>query len=135
MEAAELDLEGLRRAWPDRSYASQALQGLLEARQGNLAGARSIIAELEQVEPTLAFEGLDRAPAEPRAQLYASVGDAETAFSILLEEMEEKGHIRRLSSHPLFAPLRGDPRYASLLARMNLRCRSSGDRHICQPVD
>ncbi len=88
MEAAELDLEGLRRAWPDRSYASRALQGLLEARQGNLAGARSIIADLEQVEPTLAFEGLDRAPAEPRAQLYASVGDAETAFSILLEEMD-----------------------------------------------
>jgi len=135
LKAAEFAIQRLRQAWPDRHYSSQALQGLLEARRGDLIAALSIIDELEQVEPALAFEGLDRAPAEPRAQLYASVGDTDEAFRVLFDEIEVKGHIRRLSSHPLFEPLRNDPRYGTLLARMNLRCRSSVDRHICQPLD
>jgi hypothetical protein len=93
------------------------------------------VAQISAREPDAVFGGFDRSTAEPRAQLYAAIGDSDAAFDILQAEMDSKGHVRRLSSAPLFEPLRDDPRYAPLTARMGLQCRRAGDRQSCQPIE
>ena len=72
---------------------------------------------------------------EPLAQLYAAVGDRESALALLESEMEAKGHVRRLPTEPLFDPLRDDPRFDAMLARMGLICRRAEGRQVCQPIE
>ena len=108
---------------------------LLLARSGDLAEAGEIVARISARDPAEIFAGFSRSTAEPLAQLYAAIGDIDTAFQILQTEMDSKGHVRRLSSHPLFELLRDDPRYVPLVARMGLRCRLTEDRQICQPIE
>jgi hypothetical protein len=100
-----------------------------------MAEARAIVDELSCMDPESLFAGFYPSTAEPFAQLRAAVGDVDAAFAILETEMNAKGHVRRLPSHPLFAPLRTDPRYAPLVARMGLRCRMVGDRQSCRPIE
>ena len=110
-------------------------EALLLERQGRRPEARRLVAEIENEDPDVVFAGFYGSTAEPLAQVHAAVGDLDQAFEILESQMEEKGHIRRLTSHPLFEPLRDDPRYPSLVARMGLRCRWIGERRSCQQIE
>ncbi|MCL7959780.1 MAG: hypothetical protein M8861_06280 [marine benthic group bacterium] len=133
-EAAEQALELLRGTTGGHPYA-RVPEALLLARMGRVSEARRLVAALEKEDPAVLFAGFYRSTSEPRAGLYAAVGDLDRAFEILKGAMDEKGHVRRLSSHPLFEPLRDDPRYAPLVARMGVRCRRIGDRQSCQPIE
>src|SRR5262249_8744716 len=53
---------------------------------------------------------------------YLGLGDKERAFDWLERAVEERSNIvKLLKVHPLFDPLRGDPRFASYLRRANLQ--------------
>ncbi len=134
LAAAGEALDRLRDAFPGHPYLDVP-GALLLARRGDTLEAATIVAQISAREPAEIFAGFSRSTAEPRAQLYAAIGDIDTAFEILQAEMDGKGHVRRLSSHPLFEPLRDDPRYAPLTARMGLQCRRAGDRQSCQPIE
>jgi DNA-binding SARP family transcriptional activator len=134
LEAAEAAARGLRSALPDHPY-HMFPEALLEARRGNGVAADSLVREMETVGLEEVFEGLAGSPTEPAAKLYAAVGDTARAYRLLLAEMNSKGHVRRLTSDPLFEPLRDDPRYLQLTARMKLRCRRGGGRQSCQPIE
>jgi len=134
LQAASEALERLRKSSNDHPYA-KVPEILLLARQGRRLEARRLIAEIEREDPDVVFAGYYGSTAEPLAQLYAAIGDLDKAFEILEGEMDKKGHIRRLSSHPLFDPLRDDSRYAPLVARMGLRCRWIGERRSCQQIE
>ena len=127
-------LDRLSATFPGHPYLAVP-EALLLARSGDLAEAGEIVARISARDPAEIFAGFSRSTAEPRAQLYAAIGDIDTAFEILQTEMDSKGHVRRLSSHPLFEPLRDDPRYVPLVARMGLRCRRAGGRQSCQPIE
>jgi DNA-binding SARP family transcriptional activator len=134
LAAAGEALDRLRDAFPGHPYLDVP-GALLLARRGDTLEAATIVAQISAREPDEVFGGFYRSTAEPRAQLYAAIGDSDAAFDILQAEMDSKGHVRRLSSAPLFEPLRDDPRYAPLTARMGLQCRRAGDRQSCQPIE
>jgi DNA-binding SARP family transcriptional activator len=127
-------LDRLSEMFPGHPYL-EVPEVLLLARSGDLAGAWEIVDEISARDPAEIFAGFYRSTAEPRAQLNAAVGDLDGAFEILEAEMDSKGHVRRLSSHPLFEPLRDDPRFVPLVARMGLRCRRADGRQSCQPIE
>jgi hypothetical protein len=55
------------------------------------------------------------------AMVYAALGDYDLAFEWLDKGLQ--GHFRAMlgiKTTPDFAPMRGDPRYAEILRRMNL---------------
>lgn len=134
LEGAEGEIQHIGGAFPAHPYALPA-QALLEARRGNVDRARDLLAEIEQVGRDSVFHGVAVSTAEPHAQIYAAVGDIDGAYRILSRELDGKGHIRRFSSDPLFEPLRGDPRYASFLARMGLNCRRAAGSQRCHPIE
>ncbi len=127
-------LDRLSEMFPGHPYLDVP-EVLLLARSGDLAEAGEVVARIAARDPAEVFAGFSRSTAEPLAQLYAAIGDIDAAFEILQAEMDSKGHVRRLSSHPLFEPLRDDPRYGPLTARMGLQCRRAGDRQSCQPIE
>lgn len=98
--------------------------------------ARRIVSELaERAVAGDPFDGAYGSFVEPLAQLHAAVGDRETALALLTSEMERKTHLRRLPSDPLFDPLRDDPRFDALLARMGLICRGADGHQVCQEIE
>ncbi|MEJ2548406.1 MAG: BTAD domain-containing putative transcriptional regulator, partial [Gemmatimonadota bacterium] len=127
-------LDRLSEMFPGHPYL-EVPEVLLLARSGDLAGAGEIVDEISARDPAEIFAGFYRSTAEPRAQLNAAVGELDGAFEILEAEMDSTGHVRRLSSHPLFEPLRDDPRFEPLVARMGLRCRRADGRQSCQPIE
>jgi DNA-binding SARP family transcriptional activator len=134
VESAGEALELLRETTGDHPYV-RVPEALLLARTGRVSEARRLVVELEQEDPDVLFAGVYGSASEPLAGLRAAVGDLDTAFLILEAAMDSKGHVRRLSSHPQFEPLRDDPRYGPLVARMGLRCRRVGDRQSCQSIE
>ena len=53
--------------------------------------------------------------------VYLGLGDKDRVFESLNRACEDRAPlITRVKADPFFAPLRSDPRYASLLRRMNL---------------
>ena len=54
------------------------------------------------------------------AQVDAQLGDADAAFASLDEAFEMRhGELTFLNEDPYWNPIRGDPRFAELLRRMN----------------
>jgi TolB-like protein/DNA-binding SARP family transcriptional activator len=53
--------------------------------------------------------------------LYAQLGDLDGAFEVLRTEPPTSQAFVYLATHPVFAPLRGDPRYGALVERIRLR--------------
>jgi DNA-binding SARP family transcriptional activator len=139
LEAGDLreaagDLRVLRSSFPGDPLISFD-EALLAARSDRVDEAGEIIDRLSEDSVDGVYEGqLGTLRAESLAQLHAGVGDIDQAFAVLETAFEDKGHARRLMSHPLFKPLWDDPRYEAMLARMTLRCRRVGDLHRCQPL-
>ena len=87
--------------------------GVALARAGRKKEAREIIAELE------AAEGYVSAPL--MAQIYANLGDADAAFRLLEQGLEDSDRgVVFLKINPLYDPIRNDPRFDGLLERLNL---------------
>ena len=134
IDGAQNELTSLQRMYPGHSLL-RFDEALLAARSGRTDAAREIIEELARASTDGVYLGQTGAlRAEALAQLHAAVGDINEAFDVLETAFEKKGHARRLMSHPLFAPLRDDPRYDAMLTRMTLHCRRDGDLHRCQPL-
>lgn len=134
LAGAEGELHTMQELYPEDALVWFD-EALFAARSGRTGEARAIIAQLSQA----SLEGVYRGQtgvlrAEALAQLHAAVGDLDEAFAVLETAFDQKGHARRLMSHPLFAPLWDDPRYDAMLARMTLHCRRDGDLHRCQPL-
>jgi serine/threonine-protein kinase len=53
--------------------------------------------------------------------LYAQLGDLDGAFDVLWAEPPMSQAFVYLATHPVFAPLRGDPRYGPLVERIRMR--------------
>jgi tRNA A-37 threonylcarbamoyl transferase component Bud32/tetratricopeptide (TPR) repeat protein len=99
------------------------LKAQYSARAGDREGALAWLDELREagVEPSARHEAI----------VLAWLGDLDAAFGLLEREFDESGTVAYLPSDPAFAPLRGDPRFVDLLARMGLECRYYDDGHEC----
>lgn len=116
--------------------ALDRLEALLLVREGDTATARGIVSALaDRAANGDPFDGAYSSYVEPLAQLHAVVGDRESAFALLESAMDTKGYLSRLSSDPLFDPLREDPRFDALLARMGLVCRPTDGRQVCREIE
>jgi tetratricopeptide (TPR) repeat protein len=59
------------------------------------------------------------------AAIYAALGDADNAFLWLDRAMEDRStHLPQLATTPVFASLRGDPRFAKLIDRIGMTKRT-----------
>ena len=89
--------------------------GHLEASRGNIAEARRILQELTvaRAHRVISAWGI--------AALHASLGDADEAFRWLDVAVEERATgLIFLRVHPRIDPIRPDPRYQALLAKVGL---------------
>jgi tetratricopeptide (TPR) repeat protein len=90
--------------------------GHAHARAGNSAEARKLLSELNRLSQTRYVSGCDV------AAIYAGLGEKDQAFASLERAYEQ--HDPRLflwvNRHPLFDPLRSDPRLHDLLRRVGL---------------
>ena len=135
LDGAAADLEDMQ-ATLGPGPALDGLEAHLLARRGDDPAARRIVSELgERVASGDPFGGVYLSYVEPLAQLHAALGQHDSALGLLEALMESKGHVRRLSSDPLFDPLRDDPRFDALLARMGLICRRADGRQVCQEIE
>lgn len=83
------------------------------ARAGRDAEARQILQELENADLYI--------PAPLIAQIYANLGDADTALQWLEKGVEDSARgVIFLKINPLYDPIRNDPRFFDLLGRLNL---------------
>jgi tRNA A-37 threonylcarbamoyl transferase component Bud32/tetratricopeptide (TPR) repeat protein len=109
------DVLAPRRGW--------CLEAYYFARSGNKEQALASLDDLR----TAGVELYPRA----EAIVYAWLGDLDRAFELLEAEFETTGMVWYLPSDPAFDPLREDPRFDLMLARMGLECRYYGDGHDC----
>jgi tetratricopeptide (TPR) repeat protein len=107
-------LEHLAEVW-SRSSASLGVLTRAYARAGRLAEAHQIVEELER---------RSRAGYVPPAvfvNAYVGINDRDRAFRALERAYNEHSNIMTsLTTHPLYDPLRDDPRFAALLRRVGL---------------
>ncbi|MBV8890850.1 MAG: hypothetical protein JO266_02565, partial [Acidobacteria bacterium] len=92
-----------------------ALLAAAYARKGSELGAQQCIEKLRR----LAFSRY----VSPLAEAFAAVGmeDFDLAFQRLEQAVDDKtGFVNLLAVEPFFEPLRSDPRFTSLLKRLNL---------------
>ena len=60
------------------------------------------------------------------ANIHVALGDRDQAFAWLERALEDRDRMMTsLAVHPRLDPLRSDPRFADLLARMNLAPRAA----------
>ena len=85
------------------------------ARQGKRAEAEQQLAVLQNLAKTHYVRPFYL------ASIYATLGDKDNAFAELERSFEERDcYLARISVDPFMDPLRSDPRFKSLLTRMNL---------------
>jgi TolB-like protein len=85
---------------------------LLAARTGDQAGAEQQLAEMKRV--------WGAGSSYQYAEIYAQLGDRDHAFAELDAAAGWKdGGLNFLKFDPFFDPIRGDPRYAALIRRLN----------------
>jgi serine/threonine-protein kinase len=93
----------------------EAYLGCLEARRGNRDAALQIVAKLKGLR---AESGLR---ASSLAMVYAALDDKDQAFGWLDRAYEERDStMAQLNLLPPFEPLRSDPRFAALVAKVGL---------------
>ena len=115
LDGAAADLEDMQ-ATLGPGPALDGLEAHLLARRGDEPAARRIVSELgERVASGDPFGGVYLSYVEPLAQLHAALGQHDSALGLLEALMESKGHVRRLSSDPLFDPLHKHPEFRELL--------------------
>ncbi len=96
-------------------FESALLRAEFEARAGRKPDAEKALAKLR---PPAANTYV---PASRLAAVYAALGDKDAAFASLDRAYEERdAGLARLEADPAFDPLRSDPRFAHLLARLGL---------------
>jgi hypothetical protein len=87
---------------------------VVQALAGRPAEARRILAEME------AFRRSRYVGADAFAAVHAVLGETDAAFAELERAYGERSFTLVMSRiEPIFAPLRGDPRWASLMKRLN----------------
>jgi eukaryotic-like serine/threonine-protein kinase len=84
------------------------------AAAGRTAEAQKVLKQLNE------FSKVKYVPAFHRAAIYAGLAEKDKAFE-WLENAYEEHFIIGIKVHPVFDPLRSDPRFANLLRRMNLQ--------------
>ena len=103
-------LEKAKAVSPDFGYGL----AIAYAKAGRKEDARKVLAELEKGGNPWNTWGI--------AEIYTSFGEKDKAFQWLETAYKQRHpYIPWLRSYPGFAPLRGDPRFKDLLARMNLK--------------
>jgi TolB-like protein/tetratricopeptide (TPR) repeat protein/tRNA A-37 threonylcarbamoyl transferase component Bud32 len=76
--------------------------------------AHKILDQLDELSPRRHIN-----PASPAA-IHAALGDADSAFQLLSEAGDGDGALVLLKEHPMWDPLRSDPRFDELLNRLGL---------------
>jgi TolB-like protein/Flp pilus assembly protein TadD len=111
---------------PD-SPAILALMGHEYAVSGDMAHANRILARLTEL------SSKKYVPAVYFAVVYIGLGRKDDAFRWLDKAYDERcEYLVYLSSEPLADPLRGDPRFASLLSRIGLRAADASAERRAQ---
>jgi tetratricopeptide (TPR) repeat protein len=105
-------LEEYRRCLPQLPEAKLNIAHVLAA-MGKASEARAMLAAIEHPESGEAPNAFDV------ACVYAALGDRDKAFQWLEQSYRDRS-ILTLKINPMLDPLRGDPRYADLLARAGL---------------
>jgi DNA-binding winged helix-turn-helix (wHTH) protein/tetratricopeptide (TPR) repeat protein len=89
--------------------------GYVHARSGRLAEARDVLQALET------HRRARYVPAIELAYLSLALGDRERALALLAESVDEHSRwIELIAVDPILDPLRGEPRFQALVARMGL---------------
>ncbi|MEO6433786.1 MAG: tetratricopeptide repeat protein, partial [Sphingomicrobium sp.] len=103
--------EVLAKILPDDTFR-RTNDAILDARGGDRAGAEAIITRMRAEQGDFA--------SYQYAQIYAQLGDAGRAFAALDKAVEVRDPgLQWLKRDPFLDPIRRDPRYASLLKRLN----------------
>jgi TolB-like protein/Flp pilus assembly protein TadD len=111
---------------PD-SPAILALMGHDYAVSGDMAHANQILARLTEL------SGKKYVPAVYFALVYIGLGRKDDAFRWLDKAYDERcEYLVYLNSEPLADPLRGDPRFTSLLSRIGLRAAGASAERRAQ---
>ena len=112
-EAIELSEKSLKTDPPDRFMLEIA--GVAYAKAGRKPEAEAVIGRYRKIAETGSVDWYQV------AHVYAALGDKENAFMELEKAFNDRGYmLYRLKVDPLMDPLRGDPRFAAMLKRMNL---------------
>jgi len=106
LELAQAFTQGLGRVKANLAYAY------------GVAGYRGKAADI--LNEFLAAFDPKRFPAAMIAEVYVGLGDKDKAFEWLHKAIDQKDMTVFLKADPLYDPLRTDPRFGSLLKRMNL---------------
>ena len=113
-QEALAEIERARVLVGDSAYGLGAL-GFTAAHAGDPARARAALVALK------ALHGAGRAPATDIALIEVGLGDREAAISWLKRAYEGGDALNNLGVDPRFDPLRGDPRFATILAGIGLK--------------
>jgi TolB-like protein/DNA-binding winged helix-turn-helix (wHTH) protein/Tfp pilus assembly protein PilF len=93
--------------------------GVLAHAYGQAGQRKEALKLVEELERRRAKQG--NIARMPLIWAYAGLGDKEKAFALLEEAYSERRNgLLNLNVHPLFAPLRSDPRFADLVCRVGL---------------
>jgi serine/threonine protein kinase/tetratricopeptide (TPR) repeat protein len=109
-------LEALERSSSHEDHVNtHAVRGVVYAMAGRQSDARRTLAILEELARDQPVSGFHT------AAIQVTLGDHDRALELLEEGVRERApYLRLLKVEPIFAPLRGDPRFTDLLRRVGL---------------